>query len=36
LAKEKKLGYQTLLNSALREYINNHAVMWFFKYNIID
>jgi uncharacterized protein (DUF4415 family) len=27
LAKEKKLGYQTLLNSALREYINNHAVM---------
>ena len=26
MASEKKLGYQTLLNSALREYIHKHAV----------
>ncbi|MCH4891160.1 BrnA antitoxin family protein [Acidaminobacter sp. JC074] len=25
-ASEEKIGYQTLLNSALREYIKNHAV----------
>ncbi len=26
MASEKKIGYQTLMNSALREYINNHVV----------
>ncbi len=25
-AGEQKMGYQTLMNSALREYIHNHAV----------
>ncbi|WP_240841338.1 BrnA antitoxin family protein [Acidaminobacter sp. JC074] len=25
-ASEERIGYQTLLNSALREYIKNHAV----------
>lgn len=25
LASEKKVGYQTLMNAALREYINQHA-----------
>ncbi|MEA1910410.1 MAG: BrnA antitoxin family protein [Spirochaetota bacterium] len=24
IASEQKIGYQTLLNSALREYINHH------------
>jgi len=24
IASERKIGYQTLLNSALREYINHH------------
>jgi uncharacterized protein (DUF4415 family) len=26
LAGEKKIGYQTLMNSALREFIKDHAV----------
>jgi len=26
MAGEKKVGYQTLLNSALREFINEHAI----------
>lgn len=26
MSSEKKLGYQTLLNSALREYIRKHTV----------
>lgn len=26
MSSEKKLGYQTLLNSALREYIHKHTV----------
>lgn len=25
-ASEEKIGYQTLMNAALREYIKNHAV----------
>lgn len=26
MASEDKIGYQTLMNAALREYIKNHAV----------
>lgn len=26
MAGEKKVGYQTLMNAALREYINNHTL----------